>query len=167
MKNLTYYPLILFFLASLLQIACSGKEKETTTTNRENLLSPVKIEIPDAIKSDADLTALVKESETALNKFSDNMEVLIEELAPYKGTEAEELGTFEKMKVAKIAMEFMAKNTEGIAILQKLSNYAEKRASENKPLTDEQMKAMAVIYDAFEKRMKEIGEKYEGFGGQK
>ncbi len=151
-------------ILTLLLMSCMGGSGKRE--HRSDFLPPIKIEIPTSIKGDEGLTALVKKSETAINEFSDNMEYLIEDLKDFKDMKEEDLGTFEKIKVAKTMADFMLNSTKGMAVLAEFNNYAEKRAAEQKPLNDEQMKAMAVIYDTFEKRMKQLDKKYKDFGGK-
>lgn len=163
MKTITK-QLSLLLVVALLTASCWGNKKRG---HRKDFLPPIKIEIPDVIKSDAELTDLVKESEKAINEFSDNMEYLIDDIKPYKDIDFDKASTFEKMKITKIGVEFFANSAKGLTVLEKLSGYAEKRVEQEKPLTDEQIKAMAVIYDTFEARMKQLDGKYKEFGGKK
>ncbi len=156
--------LTILTIFTLLLMSCMGGSGKRG--HRSDFLPPIKIEIPASVKSDEGLTALVKKSETAINEFSDNMEYLIEDLKDFKDMKEEDLGTFEKIKVTKIMAEFMLNSTKGLAVLEEFNSYAEKRAEQQEPLTDEQMKAMAVIYDTFEKRMQQLDKKYKDFGGK-
>lgn len=155
---------IWLFAIVVLLTGCMGNGKRG---HRSDFLPPIKIEIPAAIKSDAELTNLVKESEKAINEFSDNMEYLIEDIKPYKDVKEEDIGTFDKIKLTKIAGEFMLNSANGMKVLEKFGNYSEKRLEQQQPLTDEQMKAMAIVYDTFEARMKQLEKKYQEFVGKK
>ncbi len=156
--------LVIVVLIGWLLIGCMGDGKRT---HRSDFLPPIKIEIPAAIQSDPGLTSLVKKSETAINEFSDNMEYLIDDLKGFQGMKEEDMGTFEKIKATKIMADFFMNSTKGMAVLEEFNNYAEKRVEQQNPLTDEQMKAMAVIYDTFEARMNQLNQKYKDFGGKK
>ncbi len=156
--------LIVIAIVGLLVISCMGDGKRG---HRSDFLPPIKIEIPAAIQSDPGLTNLVKKSEGAINEFSDNMEYLIDDLKAFQGMKEEDMGTFEKIKATKIMAEFFVNSTKGIAVLEEFNSYAEKRVAQQKPLTDEQMKAMAVIYETFEARMKQLDQKYQNVGGKK
>lgn len=147
------------FACIILMASCSDRKRG----HRSDFLPPIKIEIPAAIQSDAELTDLVKESEKAINEFSDNMEYLIEDIKPYKDIKEKDISTFDKMKLTKITGEFMLNSVNGMKVLEKFGSYSEKRLEQQKPLTDEQMKAMAVVYDTFEVRMKQLEEKYKEF----
>ncbi len=155
--------IIVSFLAIFI-ISCMGNGKRG---HRSDFLPPIEIEISDIIKSDAELTNLVKESEKAINEFSDNMEYLIEDIKPYKDVNPEEASTFVKLKLTKIGVDFFANSTKGLAVMEKLESYSSKRALEQKPLNDEQLKAIAVIYDTFKTRMEQLEKKYKDFGGKK
>ncbi len=155
--------IIVSFLATFI-ISCMGNGKRG---HRSDFLPPIEIQIPNAIKSDAELTNLVKESEKAINEFSDNMEYLIEDLKPYKDVKPEEASTFVKLKLTKIGVDFFTNSTKGLAVMEKLESYSSKRALEQKPLNDEQLKAIAVIYDTFKTRMEQLERKYKDFGGKK
>ncbi|PID93653.1 MAG: hypothetical protein CSA95_07005 [Bacteroidetes bacterium] len=150
------------FVATLF-VNCGGVGSRGS---HKGYLSPIEITIPDAIKSDKELTQLVKDSEGAINEFSNNMEALIEDLEPYKDVDMDEASTLVKIKMTKIAVEFLANSSKGIAVLEKLEEYADQRQNQQTPLTDEQMEAMAVIYDTFEARMEQLEEKYRDFGGK-
>ncbi len=156
--------LIIIVIVGLFIASCVGEGKRG---HRSDFLPPIKIEVPAAIQSDPGLTNLVKKSEAAINEFSDNMEYLIEDIKPFQNIKEEDMGTFEKIKAAKIMAEFFLNSTKGMKVLEEFNNYAEQRVEQQKPLTDEQMKAMAVIYDTFEARMKQLEKKYKNAGGKK
>lgn len=151
------------FAVIVLMVSCMGDGKRG---HRSDFLPPIKIEIPAVIQSDAELTDLVKESEKAINEFSDNMEYLIEDIKPYKDTKEEDIGTFDKIKLAKMTAEFFANSSKGMLVLEKFNNYSEERLKQQKPLNDEQLRAMSVVYDTFESRMKQLDEKYKNLGGK-
>lgn len=150
-------------LSFILLVSCSGDGKRG---HRSDFLQPIEIEVPESIKNDSELNALVEESEKAMNEFSDNLEYLIEDIKPYKDMKEDDFSTFDKMKIAKIGVEFLTNSANGMAVLEKINNYATQRAEQDKPLTDEQIKAMAVIYDTFEARMKALEDKYHDFAGK-
>lgn len=151
-RNIT---LVLIFTVLLSSCIGGGKKKRD-----KDFLPPLKIEIPASIAQDEELASLVKDSEKAINEFSDNMEALLKELEPFEDKKEEDLSTFETIKASKIITDFMMNNANALMVLEKIGDYANIRAKEQKPLNDEQMEAMAIIYDTFEARMKQLDEKY-------
>ncbi len=150
--------LIIFAFLSLLLLGCIGKEKRT---HRSDFLPPLRIEIPNEIQQDTELTALVKKSEVTINKLSNNMEYLLEDMEPFLDKKEEDLSTFERLKLTKIVAKFVANSTKGALVLTKIASYSDKRAMTENPLTDEQLKAIALISDTFEKRMQQLDDKYQ------
>ncbi len=150
--------LLVIAVLGIFIIGCMGDGKRS---RRSDFLPPIEIEIPEEVKNDAELTALVKESEIAINEFSNNMEYLIEDMKPFMDKKEEDMSTFDKLKFAKIGAEFIANSTKGALVLEKLAYYSDKRVLEKKPLTDKQLKAIAVVYDTFEKRMQQLDKKYQ------
>ncbi len=156
--------LILIAFLGMFIMGCAEGEKRT---RKSDFLPPLKIEIPNAIKQDAELAALVKESEAAINELSDNMEYLIEDMKPFLDKKEEQLSTFERLKVTKIVAKFVANSTKGALVLTKIASYSDKRAMTDIPLTDEQLKAIALVSDTFEKRMQQLDDKYQKISSRK
>ncbi len=156
--------LILIAFLGMFIIGCTGGGKRS---HRSDFLPPLKIEIPNEIKQDAELAALVKDSEAAINEFSDNMEYLIVDMKPFMDKKEEELSTFERLKLTKIVAQFVANSTKGALVLTKIATYSDERSMTENPLTDEQLKAIAVVVDTFEKRMQQLDEKYQKISSRK
>ncbi len=156
--------LILIAFLGMFIVGCTGGGKRA---HRSDFLQPLKIEIPNEIKQDAELVALVKESEAAINEFSDNMEYLIVDMKPFMDKKEEELSTFERLKLTKIVAQFVANSTKGALVLTKIAAYSDERSMTDNPLTDEQLKVIAVVVDTFEKRMQQLDEKYQKISSRK
>ncbi len=146
-------------LLSVLTISCVGDSKGKSS----NLLPPLKIEIPTEVQDDPELVDLIQKSEKAINEFSDNVEILIEDLADIaKDVDtAEELSTFQKLKVGKALLEFGSHSTNAISALETFDNYQSAKEEAGEPLNDDQLRALAAVSDAFAQRMQEINKKFE------
>ncbi len=131
------------------------------SSKKGDYLPPLKVEIPDAIKDDPKLVDLVKSSEKAINEFSNNMEQLVVDLEPYMDKEEEDLGTFDKLKIAKIGVDFLANSTNALAVIEKLELYSSIQEKEGNKLDDDHLHAIATVIDAFEKRMEQLDKKYQ------
>ncbi len=136
--------LSIVLLLGVFVTSCGSDSKRRSS----NLLPPLKIEIPAEVKDDPELVDLIQKSEKAINEFSDNVEILIEDLVDIAEDvdTAEELSTFQKLKVGKAFLEFGSHSTNVISALD---------------LNDDQLRALAAVSDAFEKRMEEINKKFE------
>lgn len=158
MKTVKFISLALTF--SLLIMSCgNGKSKR----RQSNLLPPLKIEIPAEIEGDTELVSLIQQSETAINEFSDNVEIMIEDLLPIieENKTEEELGMFEKLKVGKAMLEFASNSTHCLEAMESFNNYTEQKEAAGEVLNDNQLRAIATVTEAFDKRMKEIDKKFE------
>ncbi len=162
-----YYKKTKIILITFLGLLMAGCREDGKRSHRNDFLPPLKIEIPNEIKEDVELVALVKDSEVAINKFSDNMEYLILDMKPYLDKKDEQLSTFERLKLTKIVTKFVANSTKGALVLTKIATYSDKRAMTNNPLTEEQLKAIALVSDTFEKRMQQLDDKYQKISSRK
>ncbi len=129
----------------------------------DNLLPPLKIEIPAEVKDDPELVDLIQKSEKAINEFSDNVVFLVEDLAEI-GKDAEgqkELSTFQQLKIGKALLEFGNHSANVAAVMETFEDYQDAKQKAGEPLTDDQLRALAVVGDAFKQRMEEIGKKFE------
>lgn len=147
----------------MLMWACGSDAGKNSKRRQSNLLPPMKIEIPSEIKDDAELVDLIKKSEAAINEFSDNLEVMVEDMMPMieKTDEGEELGTFDKLKVGKIMLEFAQHSTETMETMELLNAYTESKEAAGELLNDDQLRALATVHDAFNKRMEDLNNKFE------
>ncbi len=151
--------LSIVLLLGVFVTSCGSDSKRRSS----NLLPPLKIEIPAEVKDDPELVDLIQKSEKAINEFSDNVEILIEDLVDIAEDvdTAEELSTFQKLKVGKAFLEFGSHSTNVISALETFDDYKSAKEQAGEPLNDDQLRALAAVSDAFEKRMEEINKKFE------
>lgn len=157
-KLINILPALL--LLTLVINACSeGGNKQNA-----EFLPPMKIEITDEIKGDAELVEIIQSSEKAINEFSDNIERLAidgKEIIE-KNDKGEEGSVMEKLKAGKMMLEFASNSTQMLNTMEKFNNYMESKKSQG-IINDEQLKALEQVGVAFNKRIEEINNKYEGF----
>ncbi len=153
----TTTTLIALFLVTIFITSCSSGRKRDA-----DFLPPLKIEIPNEIKGDKELVDLVKSSEKAINEFSDNIERIAVDGKDVLNKEDEDLTLMDKMKMAKMAVEFISNSTQMAATLEKFDTYA-KSKEEQGIINDTQLKALEQIELSFEKRMNEIEAKYDKY----
>ncbi len=133
--------------------ACSSAEKD--------YLPPLKIEVPDNLKDNAEAVSFISETSKALNQWSISLEDLVVECKPYIEKEESELSAIEKLKLGKIMMEFVA-NMGQFAV--KIAEIEQNATTIEYNLNEDQLEAMTAIMTQFENRVSEINAKYQDFG---
>ena len=159
MKKTTNIILALLLLALFLN-ACSGGGNKRNA----DFLPPMKIEIADEIKGDAELVEMIQSSEKAINEFSDNIERLAidgKEIIE-KSNRGEEGSVMEKLKAAKMMLEFASNSTQLVNTMEKFNNYMNNKKYQG-IINDEQLKALEQVGTAFNNRIEEINKKHAGF----
>lgn len=118
---------LLLLLVHIVLISCEADAKKKSNVN---FLPPLKIEISDEIKADAELVAVVKSSEKAINEFSNNIEQLIVdgEYLFQEDFNIEEASLMEKVKAGKLFLEFGKNSTQKFTTMEQFDNYVEKRS---------------------------------------
>ncbi len=156
MKKTTTTLIALFLVAIFITSCSSGRKRDA------DFLPPLKIEIPNEIKGDKELVDVVQASEKAINEFSDNIERIALDGKDILNKEDEDLTLMDKMKMAKMAVEFISNSTQMAAALEKFDTYA-KSKEEQGIINDTQLKALEQVELSFEKRMNEIETKYDKY----
>lgn len=160
MKNSLKILLLLVFVNTVL-ISCEADHKKKSNVN---FLPPLRIEISDEIKADAELVAVVKSSEKAINEFSNNIEQLIVdgEYLLQEDFNIEEASLMEKVKAGKLFLEFGKNSTQMLTTMEKFDNYVEKRR-ETGDFNESQLKALEQVGNSIQNRMNTINKKYEHY----
>jgi hypothetical protein len=141
---------ILFFVTTVL--SCSEANKNGDS------LPPLKIEIPAELQGNAEVVTFIKDSEEAINIYTQSGEELAEKLKPYVGKKEAELSMMDKVKMLGALGQFTA-NFGQVAI--KYGEMVEKTKVIEKGLSEEQTAALATVLDAFKNRMQELESKYK------
>ena len=159
MKKLLNIAPALLLLVLLLN-ACTGG----TNKRNSDFLPPMKIEIADEIKGDAELVEMIQSSEKAINEFSDNIEQLAIDGKEFieKSNREEETSVMEKLKAGKMMLEFASNSTQMINTMEKFTNYMESKESQG-IINDEQLKALEQVGTAFNMRIEEVNKKYSDY----
>ncbi len=149
------FRVAMVFLISLLIISCTSDNKKAS------YLPELAIEIPESLKDNPEAIEFINVSTVALNQWSIVFEDLVIECEPFAGKTEEELSTMDKLKLGKIMMEFMA-NMGQFAV--KIAEMEQSVTMVEDGLNEEEAEALVVVMDTFEKRIEEIGSKYENIG---
>ena len=157
MKYLFHTLIILF--AALVVTSCSG-----SGSSKADKLPPVTIEIPKELEDKEEVVDFIRESEKDLNILSNNLEELAEDTKEYIHKEAEELSTMEKIRFVSALGKFSSSMLETTARYQQM---LEKSDLYQKTLSDEEAQALEHVMKAFDKRMKEINEKYKDYNRER
>ena len=152
------FNLLLLSIALIAFIAACGGDKDSPELGDK--LPEMTIEIPAELENNDAAVAHIKEGEKLINSFSNEVEKAFDEIAPYMGKTEEDLSTMEQIKLAGYAAQLMT--TFGSHTLQ-LGEYLEKSETLQNDLDEEVATAFAIVTVAFEKRMEELGKKYEEF----
>ncbi|GEM_PF-4014209 len=161
--------LLSLLVAVVLLPACqsdSDKHRIIVHRDKRDLVAPVKVELPEAIRKDPELAKAVTDAEEAINEISANIEILIQDnedllrkLAD-KQNKGQELSIGDALRAAKVGTSFMAKNSEALKTLSDLNKYIESRKDQNN-ITEAQIQAIEHVTNTFQKHMEKIQKKYD------
>lgn len=155
-----YKSILIFATIVLVTLSCSNNKKRTSN----NTLPPLKIEIPKELKDNKEAVQFIKISEITINEWSNTLEELFQKTEEYANVPEENLSMMDKMKLAKIGMEFVGKMAEFGSKITEIESTAS--AIEN-GLSEEELLAFEVAQKAFKNRIEELGKKYENYGKSK
>ncbi len=150
----------LFTLAALIffMLSCGSDNTEA-----DNKLGKLEVEIPESLKDKPEVCKYIKEMNVVVDNYAMVFDEMIDEVGEYKGMKEEDLGTFDKIKLAKEAGKFGVASLEAFAkwgeCKQKLDNF-------EKDLNPDEIEALGVVYKRFEKRMEQIQNKHKDFFGE-
>lgn len=135
----------------------------TEGSKKGNYLPELRIEIPDAIKDNTEAVLFIENSQMIINQWSNTFEDLVIAGEPYVSKTEEELSAVDKLKLGKIMMDFMSgmgKFAVEIADIEQTLTTIEDG------MTEKESNAMETVMTSFNKRISEIGKKYENFGNE-
>ena len=155
MKQLTK---IVFLLLIVLFISSCNSKKEK---RNPAFLKPLKIEIPQELESNIDAIEFIKISENTINEFSDNIEELALDGKDVLFKDMEEMGTMDKIKLGKMAVQFVSNSTQMADVLIKAQKYVEDAKTNG--LDENQIKSLEIIEKTLENRIAEINNKYKDY----
>lgn len=135
-------------------VSCSQISKN------DNFLPPLNIEIPADLKGNPEAVSFIKDSEKAINQYTQSAEELAAKLKPYINKKEEELGAIDKVKMLGALGQFTANFT---MVGLKYGEMLEKSKALEESMSEEQAAALATVLDAFKNRMQQIEEKYKDF----
>lgn len=153
MKNLRKILAVLVITITFL--ACSSGNKRNA-----NFLPPLKIDIADEIKGDAELVDIIKTSEKAINEFSDNIEQIAIDGKDVLSIKEEDETLMDGLKKGKLMVQFVSNSTQMLASAEKFNAYVASKKSQG-IINDTQLKALEQVATAFATRFEEINEKYK------
>ena len=155
MKQLTkttFLLLIVLFISS-----CDSKNEK----RNPDFLKPLKIEIPKELENNEDAIEFIKSSENAINEFSDNIEELALDGKDILFKDVDEMGAMDKIKLGKMAVQFVSNSTQLAEVLEDAQKYVEDAKAND--LDGSQIKSLEIIEKTVEKRIAEINNKYKDY----
>jgi len=160
MKNVKFT--ILAIACSLFSIltSCSGG---TESSQADNKLGKIEIEIPAALKNKPEAVEYIKGMTEVADGYALMIDNVFEEYGEYIGVPEEELGMMDKIKLVKATADVAVKYTE---LMGKWAQYQEKRNALNEQLSEEELKALENVWHRFEKRMEQIEAKHHEYFAQ-
>ncbi len=155
MKQLT--KTVFLLLIVLLASSCNSKKEKRNLA----FLKPLKIEIPQELESNKDAIEFIKSSEKAINEFSDNIEELALEGKEILFKNVDEMGAIDKIKLGKMAVQFVSNSSQMADVLIKAQKYVEDAKTNG--LDENQIKSLEIIEKTVENRIAEINNKYKDY----
>jgi len=141
-------------LATVFFMSCSLNRKG-------NYLPPIKIEIPEILENNAEVSNFIEQSTVAINDWAIILEDLVVECAPYIGKTEVELSATEKEKLGKAMMDFVANMGEFAVKMAELEQTA---STIEYNLSEEELEPWKLINTQFKNRIDELNKKYQDFG---
>lgn len=155
MKQLT--KTVFLLLIVLLVSTCNSKKEKRNPA----FLKPLKIEIPQELESNIDAIEFIKSSENAINEFSDNIEELALDGKDVLFKDVDEMGAIDKIKLGKMAVQFVSNSTQLAGVLEDAQKYVEKAQANG--FDENQIKSLEIIEKTVENRIAEINNKYQDY----
>ncbi|MCD6545002.1 MAG: hypothetical protein J7K34_10900 [Flavobacteriaceae bacterium] len=149
---------IIFLLSIVLFTNACNKD-----INKRNpdFLKPLKIEIPKELINNKDAIDFIQSSENAINEFSDNIEELALDGKDILFKDVNEMGALDKIKLGKMAVQFVSNSTQLVEVLEDAQKYVEKAQANG--LDEGQIKSLKIIEKTVENRITEINNKYKDY----
>ncbi len=132
----------------LLFTACKNDEPKA-----DNTLGFIEVEIPDNLKSKEEVVAYINSMSIVIDDYAMTMHNVLDEYEVFVGDGAEEMGMLEKMKLAKVMLEFGSKSSDFQTQFEDLQQ--QKKLFE-KELKEDEIDSLNVFSERFEQRMMQI-----------
>jgi len=155
MKTKLTVLFLLFAVTVILFPSCGNSPSSSGS------LPPFKIDIPEELNGNDKIVKFIKDSEEAINLYSNTAEKLAEDCKDFVGKDEEDLNILEKVKMVAALGQFTSNFAQFAA---KYGEMMEKTKIFEKGLNEEQTAALATVLDAFKNRMEQLEEKYKDYG---
>ena len=133
------------------------------TPSSSGKLPPLKIEVPAELNGNPEIVQFIKDSEEAINLYSNTAEDLAEDCKEFVGKNEEDLTMLDKVKMVSVLGQFTANFAQFAAKYGEMMDQTE--VLEN-GLNDEQAAALATVMEAFKQRMEQLEAKYKDINVQ-
>jgi len=155
MKNL--FKLVILLSLAALSPSCGNSPSSSAK------LPPLKIEVPSELKGNKEIVQFIKNSEDAINIYSNSAKELAEDCKDFIGKDENDLSVLDKVKMVAAFGQFTANFAQ---FATKYSEITEQTQLLEEGLTEEQTAALATVMEAFKQRMEQLEEKYKNYGVQ-
>jgi len=155
MKQLT--KIVFLLLVALLISSCNSKKEK----RNPDFLKPLQIEIPKELENNKEIIEFIRSSESAINKLSDNIEELVANGNEVLSKNTEELQTAERLKIGKMAVQFISNSTQITYVLESYQKYIE--SAKFNGINDAHTKSLKLIEKTMKERADNIDTKYKSY----
>lgn len=133
--------------------SCAGGSKSKKQSLADEKFGKLEFEIPASLKDKPEIVDYINGMAKLSDEYALMVDRVMEDAKEFKGKKEEELDMIDKLKLTKIASEVGFKSIE---ILGRWGEYAEKRVSMEKELTEDEARALESVFKRFEERMKQV-----------
>jgi len=147
----------LLFCLSLFMASCSV---DNESLQKEVALGKMDIIIPAELKGNKQLETYIKDMSKIADEYAQVIDKLVSEVHEYKGKNISDLNMIEKVELTSLTAEVAMETGR---IMTQWGQAELKRTSLNEGLNPEQLKAMDLVWDRFEKRIDQIKAKHGEF----
>lgn len=148
---MNYLRLFILCVSAAFIVSCGGGNKA------DNRLGKLELEIPDELKDNKEVVEYIENMAAISDEYAIMIDNVLEDVGNLAGKDEADLSMFEKLKLVKATGQITLGSAE---IMVKWGEYMEKRQEFENVLNDDQLKAMGVVMERFEKRMEQINQKY-------
>ncbi len=151
----------LFTIVAIMLLATSCTESNKTEADKK--LGKVEVEIPNELKNKPKVCQYIRDMNKVVDDYAMVFDKIIKEVGKYKGMKEEDLTTSDKIKLSKASAKF---GIESLKALSKWGECKQKLDGFEKDLNPDEIAALNVVYQRFEKRMEQIETQNKDFFGE-
>lgn len=149
-----YFSLLIIAASLSMFVACGGGGKQTAADKE---FGKLEVEIPKELEDNEEVVQFIEGMAEVTDEYALLLDETLEKTKKYHGKKNEELSMMEQVKLMAITGDVAVKS---VAVMEKWGKYVDQRTNLEEQLSEDEMKALEVVYARFEERIEQIQEKH-------